>query len=168
MRFLKLKLLLIASLALALSASAVSAQDETDEQPEAASDAIVTQESTEEKAEDLAKSDDPADQIAAYFIAMGDLVNQNIETPDILLTKFKAYIDANEVSMRNAAKEFQRQLRRLKVDEAELYRETTQRKITPALEKLLANLIQLADRHPESAKKLDSMLKIDAKYTYQP
>lgn len=167
-RFLKINVLLIASIAIAIAASSASAQDGANDDPAAQGDAIIIQEKTDESAENLANSDDPADQVAAYFIAMGDIVNQNIEAPDAMLTAFESYIKANEANMRKASKAFEVKLRKLKVDEAEIYRDTTQRKITPALEKLITNLIQFADRHPEAAKKLDSMLKIDAKYTYQP
>lgn len=166
-RFLKINSLLIASIAIALAASSANAQDGANDDPAAQGDAIIVQADAPET-EDLANSDDPADQVAAYFIAMGDIVNQNIEAPDALLAAFDSYIKENEVNMRKASKAFEVKLRKLKASDAELYRETTQRKITPALEKLITNLIQFADRHPEAAKKLDSMLKVDAKYTYQP
>jgi hypothetical protein len=55
----------------------------------------------------------------------------------------------------------------LKANEAEVYRETVQRKITPALNKLISLLIDFQSRYPTEAAKLDSMLKVDAKYTYQ-
>ncbi|MBO5753595.1 MAG: hypothetical protein J6S69_07905 [Proteobacteria bacterium] len=113
------------------------------------------------------KSDDPGDVIANYFTSMADLVAQNMDTPAALLEKFSAYIAENEKSMRKASKAFEDKMTSLKANEAEVYRETVQRKITPALNKLISLLIDFQSRYPTEAAKLDSMLKVDAKYTYQ-
>jgi hypothetical protein len=113
------------------------------------------------------KSDDPGDVIANYFTSMADLVAQNMDTPAALLEKFSAYIAENEKSMRKASKAFEDKMTSLKANEAEVYRETVQRKMTPALNKLISLLIDFQSRYPTEAAKLDSMLKVDAKYTYQ-
>ena len=114
-----------------------------------------------------ADSNDPGDVIARYFIAMSDIVVQNIDAPDDMLEKMSAYLKENEKAMRNASKAFDAKMSGLKGADAETYRETVQRKITPALNTLILNLIDFADRYPVQAEKLDSMLKVDAKYTYQ-
>ena len=114
-----------------------------------------------------APSNEPGDVIANYFMAMGDLVAQNMETPSALVEKFSAYIKENEKAMRNASKAFDAKLSSMKPNDAEVYRETVQRKITPALNKLITLLIEFSTRYPAESKQLDSMLKIDAKYTYQ-
>ena len=98
---------------------------------------------------------------------MGDIVAQNLDNPDVLLEKFSAYLKENEKSMRAASKAFEAKLAGMKSNDAEVYRETVQRKITPSLNSLISLLIDFANRYPEQAKKLDSMLKVDAKYTYQ-
>lgn len=113
------------------------------------------------------KTDDPGDVIANYFTSMADLVAQNMDTPTALLEKFSAYIAENEKSMRKASKAFEDKMTSLKGNEAEVYRETVQRKITPSLNKLISLLIDFQNRYPTEAAKLDSMLKVDAKYTYQ-
>lgn len=114
-----------------------------------------------------ADSNDPGDVIARYFIAMSDIAVQNIDSPDDLLEKMSSYLKENEKAMRAASKAFDAKMSSLKGADAETYRETVQRKITPALNTLIANLIDFADRYPVQAEKLDSMLKVDAKYTYQ-
>ena len=114
-----------------------------------------------------ADSNDPGDIIAKYFSTMGDIVAQNLDNPDVLLDKFSAYLKEKEKSMRNASKAFEAKLTGMKPNEAEVYRETVQRKITPSLNSLISLLIDFANRYPEQAKQLDSMLKVDAKYTYQ-
>lgn len=118
-------------------------------------------------AEPSADSNEPGDIIAAYFDKMSDIIANNMDTPDALLDKFSAYIKENEKSMKSASKAFDRKLSSLKSNEAEVYRETVQRKITPSLNKLISLLIDFSSRHPVEAQKLDSLLKVDAKYTYQ-
>ncbi|MBR4984377.1 MAG: hypothetical protein IKY83_01380 [Proteobacteria bacterium] len=120
-----------------------------------------------EEAEVPADSNDPGDVIARYFIAMSDIVVQNMDAPDAMLEKMSAYLKENEKAMRNASKAFDAKMGSLKGADAETYRETVQRKITPSLNTLISNLIDFADRYPVQAEKLDSMLKVDAKYTYQ-
>ena len=112
-------------------------------------------------------ANDPGDIIAGYFSTMGDIVAQNLDNPDVLLEKFSAYLKENEKSMRNASKAFEAKLSGMKPNDAEVYRETVQRKITPSLNSLISLLIDFANRYPEQAQQLDSMLKVDAKYTYQ-
>ena len=114
-----------------------------------------------------APSNDPGDVIANYFMAMSDLVAQNIDNPTVLTEKFAAYLRDNENAMREASKKFDAKMGSLKTTEAEVYRETVQRKITPQLNKLISLLIDFSSRYPTEAAKLDSMLKVDAKYTYQ-
>ena len=114
-----------------------------------------------------APSNDPGDVIANYFMAMSDLVAQNIDNPTVLTEKFAAYLRDNEKAMREASKKFDAKMGSLKTTEAEVYRETVQRKITPQLNKLISLLIDFSSRYPTEAAKLDSMLKVDAKYTYQ-
>ncbi len=116
---------------------------------------------------DKADPNDPGDVIAGYFNTMSEIVAQNLDTPDALIEKFSAYIKENEKSMRNASKAFDAKLSGLKGADAEVYRETVQRKITPALDKLISQLIEFQSRYPAQAQKLDSLLKVDAKYTYQ-
>lgn len=118
-------------------------------------------------AEPSADSNEPGDIIAAYFDKMSDIIANNMDTPDALLDKFSAYIKENEKSMKSASKAFDSKLSSLKSNEAEVYRETVQRKITPSLNKLISLLIDFSSRHPVEAQKLDSLLKVDAKYTYQ-
>ena len=98
---------------------------------------------------------------------MGDIVAQNLDNPDVLLEKFSAYLKENEKSMRNASKAFEAKLVAMKPADAEVYRETVQRKIAGSLKSLISLLIDFANRYPVQAQKLDSMLKVDAKYTYQ-
>lgn len=112
-------------------------------------------------------SDDPGDVIAAYFSTMGDIVAENMDVPSVLLEKFSAYMNENEKSMRNASKKFENKMNSLKTNESEAYRETVQRKITPQLNRLISLLLDFSDKYPAEAKKLDSMLKVDEKYTYQ-
>ena len=100
-------------------------------------------------------------------MAMSDLVAQNIDNPTVLTEKFAAYLRDNEKAMREASKKFDAKMGSLKTTEAEVYRETVQRKITPQLNKLISLLIDFSSRYPTEAAKLDSMLKVDAKYTYQ-
>ena len=114
-----------------------------------------------------APSNDPGDVIANYFMAMSDRVAQNIDNPAVLTEKFAAYLRDNEKAMREASKKFDAKMGSLKTTEAEVYRETVQRKITPQLNKLISLLIDFSSRYPTEAAKLDSMLKVDAKYTYQ-
>lgn len=114
-----------------------------------------------------APSNDPGDVIANYFMAMSYLVAQNIDNPTVLTEKFAAYLRDNEKAMREASKKFDAKMGSLKTTEAEVYRETVQRKITPQLNKLISLLIDFSSRYPTEAAKLDSMLKVDAKYTYQ-
>lgn len=115
----------------------------------------------------MQKSDDPGDVIANYFSAMANLVQANLDTPAALIDKFDAFVKENEKSMRNASKKFDDKLRSLKATDAEVYRETVQRKITPELNRLIGLLIDFGSRYPTDAQKLDSILKVDAKYTYQ-
>ncbi|MCL2325516.1 MAG: hypothetical protein FWC40_03295 [Proteobacteria bacterium] len=115
----------------------------------------------------IAPSDDPIDRIVQHFLAMSNILTENMDAPDALLTKFDAYIKANDKAMRAASKAFETRLGRMKVDEAELYRETAQRKLTPVLDRFIGQLMQLEARHPTAAKNLDSLLKIDARYSWQ-
>lgn len=113
------------------------------------------------------KSDDPGDVIAEYLATMATLLQTHLDAPETLIEKFDAFIKENEKSMRNASKKFDEKLRGLKPAEAEVYRETVQRKITPELNRVVGFLIDFGSRYPTEAAKLDSMLKVDAKYTYQ-
>ena len=114
-----------------------------------------------------APSNDPGDIITNYFNAMGDIVAKNMDNPTVLVDTFAAYIKENEKPMRTASKNFEAKIAGMKANEAEEYREKVQRKITPALNKLITLLIDFQNRYPEDAAKLDSLLKVDAKYTYQ-
>ncbi len=114
-----------------------------------------------------AQSNDPGDIIAGYFDKMSEIVAQNMDAPAALQEKFSAFIKENEKSMRSASKAFDAKLNSMKSNEAEVYRETVQRKITPALNKLISLLIDFSNRYPVEAEQLDSILKVDAKYTYQ-
>ena len=98
---------------------------------------------------------------------MSNIVAENMDNPNALIDKFSAYIKENEKNMRKASKAFEAKMASLKASEAEVYRETVQRKITPSLNKLITLLIDFANRYPVEAGKLDSLLKVDAKYTYQ-
>ena len=120
-----------------------------------------------EAAAPAADSNDPGNIIMGYFDKMGDIVAQNMDNPSVLLEKFSAYIKENEKAMRSASKAFDAKLNGMKANEAEVYRETVQRKITPSLNKLISLLIDFSSRYPVEAQQLDSMLKVDAKYTYQ-
>lgn len=113
------------------------------------------------------KSDDPGDVIADYLAKMATLLQTNLDKPETLVEKFDAFVKENEKSMRNASKKFDEKLRSLKATDAEVYRETVQRKITPELNRVVGLLIDFGSRYPTESAKLDSMLKVDAKYTYQ-
>ncbi|MBQ9395883.1 MAG: hypothetical protein IJU23_10280 [Proteobacteria bacterium] len=125
------------------------------------------QEPVAEQAAPVANPNEPGDIIAAYFDKMSDIIANNMDSPDALLDKFAAYIKENEKSMKAASKAFDAKMASLKSSDAEVYRETVQRKITPSLNKLISLLIDFSSRHPVEAQKLDSLLKVDAKYTYQ-
>ena len=114
-----------------------------------------------------APSNDPGDIVANYFAEMSNIVAENMDNPNALIEKFSTYIKENEKDMRKASKAFEAKVASLKASEAEVYRETVQRKITPSLSKLITLLIDFANRYPTEAGKLDSLLKVDAKYTYQ-
>ena len=90
-----------------------------------------------------------------------------MDNPKVLVESFSASLKDNEKQMRTASKNFETKMASMKQSEAEAYRETVQRKITPALNKLITLLIDFENRYPEDAAKLDSLLKVDAKYTYQ-
>ena len=114
-----------------------------------------------------APSNDPGDIVANYFAEMSNIVAENMDNPNALIEKFSNYVKENEKNMRKASKAFEAKMASLKSSEAEVYRETVQRKITPSLNKLITLLIDFANRYPVEAGKLDSLLKVDAKYTYQ-
>ena len=98
---------------------------------------------------------------------MAAILEANQDTPAALIEKFDAFIKENEKSMRTASKKFDEKLKSLKSTDAEVYRETVQRKITPELNRVVSLLIDFGSKYPTEAAKLDSMLKVDAKYTYQ-
>ena len=164
---------MLATLAMMLSATMALAQEPAAQQDPAAQQAPAPQEAPAAHPEAQpqeaapAPSNDPGDVIANYFMAMSDLVAQNIDNPTVLTEKFAAYLRDNEKAMREASKKFDAKMGSLKTTEAEVYRETVQRKITPQLNKLISLLIDFSSRYPTEAAKLDSMLKVDAKYTYQ-
>ncbi len=133
----------------------------------AAQDTPAQAEPVAEQAAPAANPNEPGDIIAAYFDKMSDIIANNMDSPDALLDKFAAYIKENEKSMKAASKAFDAKMASLKSSDAEVYRETVQRKITPSLNKLISLLIDFSSRHPVEAQKLDSLLKVDAKYTYQ-
>lgn len=157
---------------LALSfATPVFAQDAVESAP--AAPAAVPAESAEaalaEKAAvDNTKAADPVDRVVAHLTNLNDILTRNMKNTDALLNEFKAYLDKNDKAMRMASKEFREKLEKLKVDEAEAYREVAQRKLTPVMDNLITLLIQLNDVNKEASQKLDSMLKVDARYTYNP
>ena len=132
------------------------------EAPEAAADAAAP-----EVQAPAAPSNDPGDIVADYFANMSNIVAENMDNPGALVEKFSSYIKENEKNMRKASKNFETKMASLKPSEAEVYRETVQRKITPSLNKLITLLIDFSNRYPVEAQKLDSLLKVDAKYTYQ-
>ena len=109
----------------------------------------------------------PGDVIANYLSQMAAILEANQDTPAALIEKFDAFIKENEKSMRTASKKFDEKLKSLKSTDAEVYRETVQRKITPELNRVVSLLIDFGSKYPPEAAKLDSMLKVDAKYTYQ-
>ena len=170
---------MLATLAMMLSATMALAQEPAAQQAPAAPQAPAAQQAPapqeapaahpEAQPQEAAPapSNDPGDVIANYFMAMSDLVAQNIDNPTVLTEKFAAYLRDNEKAMREASKKFDAKMGSLKTTEAEVYRETVQRKITPQLNKLISLLIDFSSRYPTEAAKLDSMLKVDAKYTYQ-
>ena len=170
---------MLATLAMMLSATMALAQEPAAQQAPAPQEAPAAQEAPapqeapaahpEAQPQEAAPapSNDPGDVIANYFMAMSDLVAQNIDNPTVLTEKFAAYLRDNEKAMREASKKFDAKMGSLKTTEAEVYRETVQRKITPQLNKLISLLIDFSSRYPTEAAKLDSMLKVDAKYTYQ-
>ncbi len=117
---------------------------------------------------DNTKADDPVDRVVAHLTNMNDILTKNMGNPEQLLSEFQSYVDKNGKAMRMASKAFQEKLDKLKVDEAEAYREVAQRKLTPVLDNLITLMLQLNDADVETAKKLDSLLKVDARYTYDP
>ena len=169
---------MLATLAMMLSATMALAQEPAAQQdpapqapaaqqPPAPQEAPAAHPEAQPQEAAPAPSNDPGDVIANYFMAMSDLVAQNIDNPTVLTEKFAAYLRDNEKAMREASKKFDAKMGSLKTTEAEVYRETVQRKITPQLNKLISLLIDFSSRYPTEAAKLDSMLKVDAKYTYQ-
>ena len=159
-------------LAIFLFPATVMAQDPAVD-PAAAADAAVAGDAAGAAAEAApapaapAAPTDPGDIIADYFTKMGDIVAENMENPNAMVEKFSAYIKENEKSMRAASKKFESKVSSMKSHEAEAYRESVQRKITPALNKLISLLVDFENRYPDEAMRLDSILKVDAKYTYQ-
>ena len=163
---------MLATLAMMLSATMALAQEPAAQQapaPQAPAPQEAPAAHPEAQPQEAAPapSNDPGDVIANYFMAMSDLVAQNIDNPTVLTEKFAAYLRDNEKAMREASKKFDAKMGSLKTTEAEVYRETVQRKITQQLNKLISLLIDFSSRYPTEAAKLDSMLKVDAKYTYQ-
>lgn len=151
---------------LVLSVSPAFAQDA--HEAEAPAQPIAQADETTEAAQQAApKSDDPSDVIANYLSQMAAILEANQDTPAALIEKFDAFIKENEKSMRTASKKFDEKLKSLKSTDAEVYRETVQRKITPELNRVVSLLIDFGSKYPTEAVKLDSMLKVDAKYTYQ-
>lgn len=151
---------------LVLSVSPAFAQDA--HETEAPAQPIAQADETTETAQQAApKSDDPGDVIANYLSQMAAILEANQDTPAALIEKFDAFIKENEKSMRTASKKFDEKLKSLKSTDAEVYRETVQRKITPELNRVVSLLIDFGSKYPTEAAKLDSMLKVDAKYTYQ-
>ncbi|MFA5625128.1 MAG: hypothetical protein WC966_08765 [Bradymonadales bacterium] len=114
-----------------------------------------------ESAANVDEKADPTDHIVKHIDAMANIVADNMNNPTMLSQLFKAYIDNNRKDMRSASKAFENKFKKLKADEAEVYRETLQRKMEPALERLMTLLLQFEDKYPQEAKALDSMLKVD-------
>ena len=136
--------------------------------PEAAAEAPAAAENADAAAASApAPSNDPGDIVANYFAEMSNIVAENMDNPNALIEKFSNYVKENEKDMRKASKAFEAKVASLKGSEAEVYRETVQRKISPSLNKLITLLIDFSNRYPVEAGKLDSLLKVDAKYTYQ-
>ena len=173
-------LLAIACVAVVMSLSGlVFAQEPADAAAAAPADAAVAAapaaeapaaedgDAAEAPAAAPAPSNDPGDIVANYFAEMSNIVAENMDNPNALIEKFSNYVKENEKNMRKASKAFEAKMASLKSSEAEVYRETVQRKITPSLNKLITLLIDFANRYPVEAGKLDSLLKVDAKYTYQ-
>ena len=117
---------------------------------------------------DNTKASDPVDRVVAHLTNLNDIITKNMGNGETLLNEFKAYLDQNDKAMRMASKAFQDKLDKMKIDEAEAYREVAQRKLTPVLDNLITLLLQLRDNDPDTAQKLDAMLKVDARYTYNP
>ena len=117
---------------------------------------------------DNTKASDPVDRVVAHLTNLNDIITKNMGNGETLLNEFKAYLDQNDKAMRMASKAFQDKLDKMKIDEAEAYREVAQRKLTPVLDNLITLLLQLRDTDPDTAQKLDAMLKVDARYTYNP
>ena len=153
--------------ALFLSVSPAFAQDDVPKPGDTVVHPAVQVENADDEKKTEPKSDDPGDIIANYLSQMANLLQTNLDSPEALIAKFDAFIKENEKSMRTASKKFDEKLKSLKSTDAEVYRETVQRKITPELNRIVGLLIDFGSRYPVEAKKLDSMLKIDAKYTYQ-
>ena len=166
----RLKIFVVATIML-FSASLGYAQEPAPSNPaqEQAQPEQNTETAADTKVNEAAQapSNDPGDIITNYFNSMGDIIAQNMDNPKVLIDTFSVYLKDNEKQMRTASKNFEAKLASMKASEAEVYRETVQRKITPALNKLIVLLIDFQNRYPEDAAKLDSMLKVDAKYTYQ-
>ena len=152
--------LMVSANAFAQEVPAEAQQEPAAVQAEPQQEAAVAEENT-------APSNDPGDIITNYFNAMGDIVAQNMDNPAELIKQFSAYIKDNEKPMKAASKAFEAKLSSLKPNEAEEYREKVQRKITPALDKLISLLLSFEEKYPKEAAELDSLLKVDAKYTYQ-
>lgn len=154
-----MKKALLILIACCFGASSAMAQDPAAEAPAAEAQAAPV---------DNTKADDPVDRVVAHLTNMNDILTLNMKDSEKLLSEFKAYLDKNDKAMRMASKAFQEKLEKLKPNEAEAYREVAQRKLTPVLDNLITLLLQLNDNDSEASKKLDSMLKVDARYTYDP
>ena len=123
----------ILSVLFALSfATPVFAQDAVEG---AAEEPVVAEEAA--PAVDGTKAEDPIDRVVAHLTNINDILTRNMKDTDALLKEVKAYLDANDKAMRMASKAFKEKLEKLKVDEAEAYREVAQRKLTPVMDNMM-------------------------------
>lgn len=107
----------------------------------------------------VANAQDPSDEIVQHINAMANIVSENMDKPDELKTKIQEYLQKNRKAMSKASHAFESKLEKMKTADAEVYRETMQRKMESSLNNFLSLMLQFSDRHPEEAKALDELLK---------
>ena len=120
----------------------------------------IENENTEAKTQKIEnQAPNPIDLVVQHINNMNQIIEDELDNPDTLITKINEYIQTNKKDMRKASTDFEKHMTKLPVDEAERYRETLQRKLEKPLEKFLTSMLSFQQRHPESAKKLDEILK---------
>ncbi len=104
---------------------------------------------------------DPADAIVIHMQEMARIVKDNLDQPEEVKKNLAAYLRTNQRTMRSAGDNLEAHIAKMRPDEQEAYREVIQRKMEKALDDFLTAMLDFAERHPEAAKELDEMLRLD-------